>query len=216
MAMVRVEHDYRFEGPDGPRSLPELFDGRSQPGAMQPTPAARKRLRDARSPGRNKSWARADWRPPRDTATAARPPRRYRRRRTELERSEAAIESQWPTRSTLRASTRAPSATASTTTSSRRSGRCSWSGSPRPHAHRFVETLTLSPRACAASIPCCAPGATRATHTPAFDGPSERAISASDSPASYRRAMAAASRRGRARRPTPAPFTYALTVVIRS
>src|SRR4029453_6503599 len=30
MPMVRVENDYRFEGPDGPRSLPELFDGRSQ------------------------------------------------------------------------------------------------------------------------------------------------------------------------------------------
>jgi predicted dithiol-disulfide oxidoreductase (DUF899 family) len=30
MPMVRVEHDYRFEGPDGERSLPELFDGRSQ------------------------------------------------------------------------------------------------------------------------------------------------------------------------------------------
>ena len=30
MPMVRVERDYRFEGPDGPRSLPELFDGRSQ------------------------------------------------------------------------------------------------------------------------------------------------------------------------------------------
>ena len=30
MPMVRVEHDYRFEGPDGPRSLPELFDGRNQ------------------------------------------------------------------------------------------------------------------------------------------------------------------------------------------
>jgi predicted dithiol-disulfide oxidoreductase (DUF899 family) len=30
MPMVRVEHDYRFEGPDGQRSLPELFDGRSQ------------------------------------------------------------------------------------------------------------------------------------------------------------------------------------------
>ena len=28
--MVRVEHDYRFEGSDGPRSLPELSDGRSQ------------------------------------------------------------------------------------------------------------------------------------------------------------------------------------------
>jgi len=28
--MVRVEHDYRFEGPDGRRSLPELFDGRSE------------------------------------------------------------------------------------------------------------------------------------------------------------------------------------------
>ena len=30
MPMVRVEQDYRFEGPDGPRSLRELFDGRSQ------------------------------------------------------------------------------------------------------------------------------------------------------------------------------------------
>src|SRR5829696_6307974 len=30
MPMVRVEHDYRFEGPDGQRSLPELFDARSQ------------------------------------------------------------------------------------------------------------------------------------------------------------------------------------------
>jgi predicted dithiol-disulfide oxidoreductase (DUF899 family) len=30
MPMVRVEHDYRFEGPDGRRSLSELFDGRSQ------------------------------------------------------------------------------------------------------------------------------------------------------------------------------------------
>ena len=30
MPMVRVQHDYRFEGPDGSRSLPELFDGRSQ------------------------------------------------------------------------------------------------------------------------------------------------------------------------------------------
>jgi predicted dithiol-disulfide oxidoreductase (DUF899 family) len=30
MPMVRVEHDYRYEGPDGQRSLPELFDGRSQ------------------------------------------------------------------------------------------------------------------------------------------------------------------------------------------
>jgi predicted dithiol-disulfide oxidoreductase (DUF899 family) len=30
MPMVRVEHDYRFEGPDGLRSLSELFDGRSQ------------------------------------------------------------------------------------------------------------------------------------------------------------------------------------------
>jgi Bacterial protein of unknown function (DUF899) len=30
MPMVRVEHDYRFEGPDGRRSLPELFDGRSE------------------------------------------------------------------------------------------------------------------------------------------------------------------------------------------
>jgi hypothetical protein len=28
--MVRVEHDYGFEGPDGRRSLPELFDERSQ------------------------------------------------------------------------------------------------------------------------------------------------------------------------------------------
>jgi len=27
MPMVRVEHDYRFEGPDGMQSLPELFDG---------------------------------------------------------------------------------------------------------------------------------------------------------------------------------------------
>jgi len=27
MPMVRVEHDYRFEGSDGQRSLPELFDG---------------------------------------------------------------------------------------------------------------------------------------------------------------------------------------------
>lgn len=30
MPMVRVDRDYRFEGPDGPPSLPELFDGRSQ------------------------------------------------------------------------------------------------------------------------------------------------------------------------------------------
>jgi predicted dithiol-disulfide oxidoreductase (DUF899 family) len=30
MPMVRVERDYRFEGPDGERSLAELFDGRSQ------------------------------------------------------------------------------------------------------------------------------------------------------------------------------------------
>jgi predicted dithiol-disulfide oxidoreductase (DUF899 family) len=30
MPMVRVGHDYAFEGPDGRRSLPELFDGRSQ------------------------------------------------------------------------------------------------------------------------------------------------------------------------------------------
>ena len=28
--MVRVERDYRFEGPDGQRSLPELFEGRRQ------------------------------------------------------------------------------------------------------------------------------------------------------------------------------------------
>lgn len=28
--MVQVEHDYRFEGPDGPRSLVELFQGRGQ------------------------------------------------------------------------------------------------------------------------------------------------------------------------------------------
>ena len=28
--MVRVQRDYRFEGPDGERSLAELFDGRSQ------------------------------------------------------------------------------------------------------------------------------------------------------------------------------------------
>ena len=28
--MVRVERNYAFEGPDGRRSLPELFDGRSQ------------------------------------------------------------------------------------------------------------------------------------------------------------------------------------------
>lgn len=27
---VRIEKDYRFDGPDGPRSLAELFDGRSQ------------------------------------------------------------------------------------------------------------------------------------------------------------------------------------------
>ena len=30
MPMVRVEHDYRFEGPDGERSLSDLFDRRSQ------------------------------------------------------------------------------------------------------------------------------------------------------------------------------------------
>ena len=30
MPMVRVEADYRFEGREGERSLPELFDGRSQ------------------------------------------------------------------------------------------------------------------------------------------------------------------------------------------
>src|SRR4051812_22156129 len=30
MPMVRVEHDYEFEGPDGRRSLTGLFDGRSQ------------------------------------------------------------------------------------------------------------------------------------------------------------------------------------------
>src|SRR4029450_7677234 len=30
MPMVHVEHDYHFEGADGQRSLPELFDGRSQ------------------------------------------------------------------------------------------------------------------------------------------------------------------------------------------
>src|ERR671924_189851 len=30
MPMVRVERDYAFEGPDGRRSLLELFDGRSQ------------------------------------------------------------------------------------------------------------------------------------------------------------------------------------------
>ena len=30
MPMVRVERDYRFEGPDGERSLSELFDGRSR------------------------------------------------------------------------------------------------------------------------------------------------------------------------------------------
>jgi predicted dithiol-disulfide oxidoreductase (DUF899 family) len=30
MPMVRVEHDYRFEGPDGRLSLLELFEGRSQ------------------------------------------------------------------------------------------------------------------------------------------------------------------------------------------
>jgi predicted dithiol-disulfide oxidoreductase (DUF899 family) len=30
MPMVRVEGDYRFEGPDGERSLAQLFDGRSQ------------------------------------------------------------------------------------------------------------------------------------------------------------------------------------------
>ena len=28
--VVRVEHDYRFEGPDGPSSLLDLFDGRGQ------------------------------------------------------------------------------------------------------------------------------------------------------------------------------------------
>jgi predicted dithiol-disulfide oxidoreductase (DUF899 family) len=27
---VRLDKDYRFDGPDGPRSLPELFDGRRQ------------------------------------------------------------------------------------------------------------------------------------------------------------------------------------------
>ena len=27
---VRIDKDYRFEGPDGPRSMAELFDGRSQ------------------------------------------------------------------------------------------------------------------------------------------------------------------------------------------
>ena len=30
MPMVRVEHEYLFEGPDGQRSLADLFDGRSQ------------------------------------------------------------------------------------------------------------------------------------------------------------------------------------------
>ena len=30
MPMVRVAHDYLFEGPDGRRSLAELFDGRNQ------------------------------------------------------------------------------------------------------------------------------------------------------------------------------------------
>jgi predicted dithiol-disulfide oxidoreductase (DUF899 family) len=30
MPMVRVEHDYLFEGPDGERSLVDLFEGRSQ------------------------------------------------------------------------------------------------------------------------------------------------------------------------------------------
>ena len=30
MPMVRVEHDYRFEGPGGERSLSQMFDGRSQ------------------------------------------------------------------------------------------------------------------------------------------------------------------------------------------
>src|SRR5215468_5947203 len=30
MPMVRVDQTYEFEGPDGRRSLPELFDGRSQ------------------------------------------------------------------------------------------------------------------------------------------------------------------------------------------
>jgi predicted dithiol-disulfide oxidoreductase (DUF899 family) len=30
MPMVRVERDSQFEAPDGRRSLPELFDGRSQ------------------------------------------------------------------------------------------------------------------------------------------------------------------------------------------
>lgn len=30
MPMVRVEKDYRFQGPDGPASLLDLFDGRSQ------------------------------------------------------------------------------------------------------------------------------------------------------------------------------------------
>ena len=30
MPMVRVDHDYRFDGPDGSLSLLELFDGRSQ------------------------------------------------------------------------------------------------------------------------------------------------------------------------------------------
>lgn len=30
MPMVRVERDYSFEGPDERRTLPELFDGRTQ------------------------------------------------------------------------------------------------------------------------------------------------------------------------------------------
>ena len=30
MPMVRVERDYSFEGPEGRRSLPELFEGRTQ------------------------------------------------------------------------------------------------------------------------------------------------------------------------------------------
>jgi predicted dithiol-disulfide oxidoreductase (DUF899 family) len=30
MPMVRVEREYRFEGPDGPRTLAEVFDGRTQ------------------------------------------------------------------------------------------------------------------------------------------------------------------------------------------
>src|SRR3954470_3666338 len=30
MPMVRVERDYRFEGPDGPMSLADLFEGRTQ------------------------------------------------------------------------------------------------------------------------------------------------------------------------------------------